>query len=87
VRRPRTCFSHIPAAPTPHGRFLRYLFYRSGNWLSKHRRKLSANDISMGLNGNVTLPWNLRLATDFTYFFRCGYTNDAMNTDDLVWNA
>ncbi len=50
-------------------------------------RNIDAADISTGLNGNVALPWNLQLATDLTYFVRRGYANDAMNTDDLVWNA
>lgn len=50
-------------------------------------QNIDAADISMGVNGNVTLPWNLQLATDFTYFVRRGYNNDAMNTDDFVWNA
>ena len=50
-------------------------------------QNIDAADMSMGLNGNVTLPWKLQLATDFTCFVRRGYTNDAMNTEDLVWNA
>lgn len=50
-------------------------------------RNIDTADISTGLNSNVTLPWSLQLATDLTYFVRCGYANDAMNTDDLVWNA
>lgn len=50
-------------------------------------RNIDAADISTGLNCNVTLPWSLQLATDLTYFVRRGYANDAMNTDDLVWNA
>lgn len=56
---------------------------------SKRRnfQSINAADISVGLNGNVTLPWKIQLATDFTYFTRYGYANDAMNTDDFVWNA
>lgn len=60
------------------------------NHVESHRvgfQKINAADISMGVNGNVTLPWDLQFASDLTYFVRRGYSNDAMNTDDLVWNA
>lgn len=50
-------------------------------------QNIDAADISAGLNGNVTLPWGMQLATDFTYFARCGYANDEMNEDDFIWNA
>jgi hypothetical protein len=50
-------------------------------------KNIDAADISMGLNATMTLPWSMQLATDFTCFVRRGYTNDAMNTEDLVWNA
>ncbi len=48
---------------------------------------INAADVSFGLNGNLTLPWNVVLASDLTYFTRMGYTNDVMNRDDFVWNA
>lgn len=50
-------------------------------------QNINAADFNVGINGHVTLPWDVQLATDFTYFARRGYANEAMNTDDLVWNA
>lgn len=60
------------------------------NHVESHRvgfQNINAADISIGVNGNATLPWDLQFASDLTYFVRSGYSNDAMNTNDLVWNA
>lgn len=48
---------------------------------------INAADFNVGVNGNVTIPWNMQLATDLTYFKRFGYTYEAMNSGDFVWNA
>lgn len=40
-----------------------------------------------GVYGNVQLPWQLQLATDFNYYARRGYANAEMNQDNFVWNA
>lgn len=48
---------------------------------------INAADFNIGVNGNITMPWNLQLATDLTYFKRFGYVYEAMNKGDLVWNA
>ncbi|MDE5560864.1 MAG: outer membrane beta-barrel family protein [Bacteroidaceae bacterium] len=48
---------------------------------------INAADFSVGVNGNITMPWNLQLATDLTYFKRFGYTYEVMNRGDFVWNA
>jgi len=35
----------------------------------------------------LKLPWKLDLSTDITLYSRTGYADDALNTNDLVWNA
>ena len=44
-------------------------------------------DMSAGLSAKAQLPWNMELATDFSYIWRYGYSDESMNTRDLVWNA
>lgn len=39
------------------------------------------------LNAIFELPANFQLATDFTVYNRRGYTDEALNTDNFVWNA
>lgn len=40
-----------------------------------------------GLNAVLELPANFQLSTDLTLFTRRGYTDEALNTDNFVWNA
>ena len=40
-----------------------------------------------GGNFNITFPWNMSLATDISQQSRRGYSDQSMNTDELVWNA
>ena len=35
----------------------------------------------------MKLPWKLDLSTDLSLYSRTGYADDALNTNDLVWNA
>jgi hypothetical protein len=44
-------------------------------------------EFKYGVNAMLVLPWKLQLSTDISMFDRRGYNDDAMNTDDLVWNA
>ena len=39
------------------------------------------------LSAIMKLPWKLDLSTDLTLYSRTGYADDALNTNDLVWNA
>lgn len=48
---------------------------------------IRASDFNYGLTCQYELPWQLQLATDMKMFSRRGYSDSAMNTDDLVWNA
>ncbi len=35
----------------------------------------------------LKLPWKLDFSTDLTLYSRTGYADEALNTNDLVWNA
>lgn len=50
-------------------------------------QRVNGVNIDAGIYGNVRLPWNLQLSTDFTLYTRHGYSNAVMNTDNFVWNA
>lgn len=43
--------------------------------------------VKSGLNAIIELPANIQFATDFTVYNRRGYTDEALNTDNFVWNA
>lgn len=43
--------------------------------------------IRSGLNAIFELPANFQFATDFSVYNRRGYTEQALNTDNFVWNA
>ena len=40
-----------------------------------------------GGNFTITFPFNLSLSTDINQQSRRGYSDESMNTDELVWNA
>jgi len=48
---------------------------------------INVADFSYGLTGLLKFPWDIELSTDITMFSRRGYSNQSMNTDDLMWNA
>ena len=39
------------------------------------------------LSAILKLPWKLDLSTDLSLYSRTGYADDALNTNDFVWNA
>lgn len=43
--------------------------------------------VKSGLNAVIELPANIQFATDFSVYNRRGYTEQALNTDNFVWNA
>lgn len=47
----------------------------------------SAWNIRYVVTGNFKLPYNFKIATDFTIYTRRGYSEPSMNTDNFVWNA
>lgn len=48
---------------------------------------ISAVDYHFGLTGRVQLPGGVNFDTDFTLYGRRGYDDNALNSDDMVWNA
>jgi len=40
-----------------------------------------------GLTAQLELFWNMQLSTDLTMYSRRGYSDETMNTNELVWNA
>lgn len=64
----------------------------SGNYLHAQSPRadfetINTADVSYGLTANVNLPWKVKLSTDLTLYSRYGYSDHAMNTNDLVWNG
>ena len=57
------------------------------------RNKLQTNanidswTFNYGGNLNITFPWQMSLATDISQQSRRGYSDESMNTDELIWNA
>ncbi len=57
------------------------------------RNKLQPNSdmdtwqFSYGPSLTATMPWGMSLSTDIGNSSRRGYSDNAMNTDELVWNA
>lgn len=48
---------------------------------------VNAYDFDYSLVANIELPYNFRLSTDITMYSRRGYSDESMNTNDLIWNA
>ncbi len=75
-------------------RYKKISFGLSGN-IAWHYAKANHNDFSemnawdirYGANAIVELPWHIQFSTELTMFSRRGYESDAMNRNDLVWNA
>ncbi len=50
-------------------------------------QNFSAFTCRTSLAAILKLPWKLDLSTDLTLYSRTGYADEALNTNDLVWNA
>lgn len=48
---------------------------------------LDTYSFSYGANTTINFPWNMSLSTDISENSRRGYDDDAMNTNELIWNA
>lgn len=64
----------------------------SADYTHARNRLQSASDLdtwqfSYGTNIDVTAPWGTSFSTDLHMNSRRGYNDDAMNTNELVWNA
>ena len=63
---------------------LNYTHSRNGLATSNN---LDTWQFAYGSSVNITLPWGTSLATDLHNNCRRGYSDNAMNTNELVWNA
>ncbi len=64
----------------------------SFNYTHSRNRLQSVNNLdtwqfAYGATLNLTAPWGMSLSTDLHQNSRRGYSDHAMNTDELVWNA
>ncbi len=50
-------------------------------------RDLDAVDFNFTFTTRLTLPYQITLRTDITYYGRNGYNYRCMNDDEIVWNA
>ena len=57
------------------------------------RNKLQPNsnldtwEFAYGFNSNVRLPWGTEIAFDLNMNSRRGYSDESLNTNELIWNA
>ena len=58
---------------------------------TKNRLQASNNlttwNFSYGGNTRITFPWGTNLSTDFHVFSKRGYSDQTLNTNELIWNA
>ena len=50
-------------------------------------RNLSTWNFSYGGNTKVTFPWGSNLSTDIHMFSKRGYSDQTLNTNEMIWNA
>lgn len=66
---------------------------RGGLSYAHAKNKLQSNanlntwNFDYGATLNVTLPWQMQLATDIRMNSRRGYSDNSMNTNELIWNG
>ena len=48
---------------------------------------LTTWNFSYGGNTKITFPWGSNLSTDFHVFSKRGYSDETLNTNELIWNA
>ena len=48
---------------------------------------LTTWNISYGGNTKVTFPWGSNLSTDFHVYSKRGYSDETLNTNEMIWNA
>jgi hypothetical protein len=48
---------------------------------------INAGDFSYGFSTIIELPWHLQFSTDINDFCHRGYSDKAMNTNELIWNT
>ena len=65
---------------------LRATYARTENELQASRN-LTTWNFNYGGNCGITFPWETRLNTDFHCYSKRGYSDQTLNTNELIWNA
>ena len=47
----------------------------------------NAFDFDYGVSGQYTMPWKIQLSTTMRMYSRRGYSEPAMNSNELIWDA
>ena len=50
-------------------------------------RNLSTWNIHYGGNTKITFPWETSLSTDVHMYSKRGYSDESLNTNEMIWNA
>ena len=50
-------------------------------------RNLTTWNYNYGGNTRITFPWGTSLSTDFHCYSKRGYSDETLNTNELIWNA
>jgi hypothetical protein len=61
-------------------------YQHARNELQKNAN-LDTWSFNYGTEVNATLPWNMQISTDIRMNSRRGYSDNTMNTNELIWNA
>ena len=61
-------------------------------WARTENRLQASNNLSTwnfqyGGNTNITFPWGTSLVTDFHVYSKRGYSDETLNTNEMIWNA
>lgn len=60
--------------------------YQNSTSERKDFTPINAFDFNYGATAKVELPLNFQVSTDITMYSRRGYSDNTMNTNELVWN-
>ena len=63
------------------------LAYQHSNSNRESFETLNVYTYNYGANAQIELPWGFQISTDLTLYSRRGYSEQSMNTNELVWNA
>ncbi len=64
----------------------RLTYARTENRLQASRN-LTTWNFNYGGNTQITFPWGTNLSTDFHVYSKRGYSDETLNTNELIWNA
>ena len=73
-------------------RWLSFSINGRATWARTENRLQASNNLSTwnfqyGGNTNITFPWGTNLTTDIHMFSKRGYSDETLNTNEMIWNA